>query len=224
MDTSTSLLIALGAGVALCCGPQWVVVRNPVTIAHELGHAFAALLAGGRPRTWRVNPDTSGLTEWSQSIDRDMFGQARSALVALFVTAAGYPAPAVVALAASTCAQNPDMRRWFLIIAGAICAVSLPWARGWRTWWATSALGAVLFSGVLFPSWSPYVIGLVIGVGGAGSVRAAIELFRARPRRGDGSDAGQLSARIPLPAQTYSLLFIIACASAFAVAVATVFA
>jgi len=40
----------------------WRVARNAITIAHEGGHALAALLTGRRLRGIRLHSDTSGLT------------------------------------------------------------------------------------------------------------------------------------------------------------------
>ncbi len=40
----------------------WLVLRNIVTIAHEGGHAFAALITGRRLQGVRLHSDTSGVT------------------------------------------------------------------------------------------------------------------------------------------------------------------
>lgn len=42
--------------------PTWRVARNVVTIAHEGGHAFAALATGRQLQGIRLHSDTSGLT------------------------------------------------------------------------------------------------------------------------------------------------------------------
>lgn len=59
------LLVLLTAAVALvvvCTRLPWRIARNAVTIAHEGGHALAALLTGRRLRGIRLHSDTSGLT------------------------------------------------------------------------------------------------------------------------------------------------------------------
>jgi Peptidase M50B-like len=56
------LLTALAALLAVASRPVWRVARNAVTIAHEGGHAFFALLTGRRLRGIRLEFDTSGLT------------------------------------------------------------------------------------------------------------------------------------------------------------------
>ena len=62
-----------------------------ITIAHEGGHAFAALLTGRRLRGIRLHTDTSGLTISA--------GRPRGPGVVIML-AAGYVAPAAVGLAA----------------------------------------------------------------------------------------------------------------------------
>jgi hypothetical protein len=56
------LLTALAGLLAVAFRPAWRIARNAVTIAHEGGHALAALLTGRRLRGIRLEFDTSGLT------------------------------------------------------------------------------------------------------------------------------------------------------------------
>ncbi|WP_127498085.1 M50 family metallopeptidase [Actinoplanes solisilvae] len=56
------LLTALAGLAAVAFRPVWRVARNAVTIAHEGGHAFFALITGRRLRGIRLEFDTSGLT------------------------------------------------------------------------------------------------------------------------------------------------------------------
>ncbi|HTF12096.1 MAG TPA: M50 family metallopeptidase [Asanoa sp.] len=55
------LTAVLALAVVLVRGP-WRMARNAITIAHEGGHALAALLTGRRLRGVRLHSDTSGLT------------------------------------------------------------------------------------------------------------------------------------------------------------------
>jgi hypothetical protein len=48
--------------VTVAYRPTWRVARNVVTIAHEGGHAFAALATGRQLQGIRLHSDTSGLT------------------------------------------------------------------------------------------------------------------------------------------------------------------
>jgi hypothetical protein len=78
----------LALAVVVVRGP-WRVARNAITIAHEGGHALAALLTGRRLRGIRLHSDTSGLT---LSAGRPTgFGMA----LTLF---AGYVAPSLLGL------------------------------------------------------------------------------------------------------------------------------
>ncbi|MEV5749025.1 M50 family metallopeptidase [Actinoallomurus sp. NPDC052308] len=58
------LVCATGAAalVAVSVRSVWHVLRNIVTIAHEGGHAFAALVTGRQLRGIRLHSDTSGVT------------------------------------------------------------------------------------------------------------------------------------------------------------------
>jgi peptidase M50B-like protein len=56
------LLAALAGLLAVAFRPVWRIARNAVTIAHEGGHALAALLTGRKLRGIRLEFDTSGLT------------------------------------------------------------------------------------------------------------------------------------------------------------------
>lgn len=53
---------ALVAFFTVAHGPTWRLARNVVTIAHEGGHAFAALATGRKLQGIRLHSDTSGLT------------------------------------------------------------------------------------------------------------------------------------------------------------------
>lgn len=71
----------------------WLLTRHVVTLAHEGGHAAVALLAGRRLQGVRLHSDTSGLTVSS----------GRPTGPGMIATgAAGYPAPALLGLAAAS--------------------------------------------------------------------------------------------------------------------------
>src|SRR5450830_909077 len=70
----------------------WPVARHVVTVAHEAGHAAAAVLTGRRLTGIRLHSDTSGLT-----LSRGRPGGPGMVLMLL----AGYPGPAVLGLAAA---------------------------------------------------------------------------------------------------------------------------
>lgn len=88
-----ALLVLLTAALALAVvvfRPLWRVARNAITIAHEGGHALAALLTGRKLRGIRLEFDTSGLT---------LSAGRPSGPGMLFTLMAGYIAPSLVGLA-----------------------------------------------------------------------------------------------------------------------------
>ena len=81
---------AVAALLAVLIRDVWVVLRNVVTIAHEGGHAFVALLVGRRLRGIRLHSDTSGVT----------LSRGRPTGPGMVATAAaGYVAPSILGLA-----------------------------------------------------------------------------------------------------------------------------
>jgi hypothetical protein len=59
------LLVVVTAAAALALvaiNASWRIARNAITIAHEGGHALAAVLTGRKLRGIRLHSDTSGLT------------------------------------------------------------------------------------------------------------------------------------------------------------------
>jgi hypothetical protein len=91
LDSRTSLVAGTGlvALFAVANRGVWRVSRNVVTIAHEGGHAVAALLSGRRLQGVRLHSDTSGVT-----LSR---GRPRG-LGMVFTTMAGYVTPCLLGL------------------------------------------------------------------------------------------------------------------------------
>jgi Peptidase M50B-like len=84
------LLTGVGALLIVLARRPWRVARNAITIAHEGGHALAAVLTGRRLRGIRLHSDTSGLTLSA--------GRPRGPGMA-FTLIAGYVAPSLIGLA-----------------------------------------------------------------------------------------------------------------------------
>lgn len=87
------LLVLLTGVVALAVvltRVPWRIARNAITIAHEGGHALAALLTGRKLRGIRLHSDTSGLTLSA--------GRPTGPGMA-FTLLAGYIAPSLIGLA-----------------------------------------------------------------------------------------------------------------------------
>jgi hypothetical protein len=84
---------ALVAAVAVLGRQLWPVARNVVTIAHEGGHALAAVATGRRLTRIRLHSDTSGVTV---SVGRP------TGPGMVLTMAAGYVAPSVLGLVAAS--------------------------------------------------------------------------------------------------------------------------
>lgn len=92
IDPSSWLVLAtgLGAALAVLVDGVWRWARGVVTIAHEAGHAVAALATGRRLTGIKLHADTSGLT----------LSVGRPTGIGMVVTAAaGYVSPSLVGLA-----------------------------------------------------------------------------------------------------------------------------
>lgn len=83
------LVTAVAGFVAVAFRPVWRIARNAVTIAHEGGHALAALLTGRKLRGIRLEFDTSGLT---------LSAGRPTGPGMMFTLLAGYIAPSLVGL------------------------------------------------------------------------------------------------------------------------------
>jgi hypothetical protein len=84
------LITALLAVAVVATRLPWRVARNAITIAHEGGHALAAVLTGRRLTGIRLHSDTSGLT---------LSAGRPSGPGMIFTLLAGYVAPSLVGLA-----------------------------------------------------------------------------------------------------------------------------
>lgn len=194
------LLTGVGALVLVSAGRPWRVARNAITIAHEGGHALAALLTGRRLHGIRLHSDTSGLT----------LSAGRPTGPGMVITLlAGYLAPPLVGLAGAgilggnritlllwiavvlLLAMLVLIRNVFgvlslLVTGGLVLAVS---------WYATPQVQAAFaYTGVWF---------LLLG-----GVRPVVELQRLRARgRMPASDADQLAGITPFPAFFWVTVF-----------------
>ncbi|MBY8871461.1 M50 family metallopeptidase [Micromonospora sp. PLK6-60] len=171
----------------------WRIARNAITIAHEGGHALAALLTGRRLHGIRLHSDTSGLT----------LSAGRPSGPGMILTLlTGYLAPSLVGLAGAwlLAGNRITLLLWvavalllamlvlirnvygvlsLLVTGGAVLAVS---------WYATPQVQAAFaWTGVWF---------LLLG-----GVRPVFELQSLRGRgRMPASDADQLAGLTPFPA------------------------
>lgn len=187
-------VVALGAvlGLALVALPgAWAVTRHVSTIVHEAGHAFAALLTGRRLAGIRLHSDSSGVTV---SVGRPR-GPGMVAMVA-----AGYPAPALLGLAAAALLHTGRVVAllWLLVV---LLAVVLLQVRNWFGAWSVLVSGCVVFA---VTWWLPQTAQVAFGYAVTwflllAGPREVVGLYAAR-RSTRGSDADQLARLTHVPA------------------------
>jgi peptidase M50B-like protein len=179
------LVTALLALAVVAVRPLWRIARNAVTIAHEGGHALAALLTGRKLRGIRLEFDTSGLT----------LSAGRPTGPGMIVTLmAGYIAPSLVGLAGAWIlgGNRITLLLWLAVVLLLLMLINIRNAFGIVSvvitgaivlavsWYATPQVQAAFaYAGVWF---------LLIG-----GVRPVSELQKLRRRgRMPDSDADQL--------------------------------
>jgi Peptidase M50B-like len=194
------LATALLALAAVASSRIWPVSRTVVTIAHEGGHALAALLTGRRVSSVRVLRSTAGVT----------VSEGHPAGLGIVLTAAaGYLAPPLLGLGAAALVVTGHLTGMLVlslvllaalafavrnaygllavIVSGAAVAVVL---------WRGSTLGEYAFG---------YALTWFLLFGG---VRPVLELQRTRRRRRPGgTDADQLAVLTGTPAGLWVGLF-----------------
>ncbi|MDO3701211.1 M50 family metallopeptidase [Micromonospora sp. C28SCA-DRY-2] len=197
------LLVLLTAAVALVVVSTrlpWRIARNAVTIAHEGGHALAALLTGRRLRGIRLHSDTSGLT----------LSAGRPTGPGMILTLlAGYLAPPLVGLAGAWLlgGNRITLLLWVAVVLLLAMLVMIRNVFG--------VLSLLVTGGLVFAvSWyaSPQVQAAFAYTGVwfllLGGVRPVLELQRLRGRgRMPESDADQLAGITPLPAFFWVTVF-----------------
>ncbi|MFG2099118.1 M50 family metallopeptidase [Micromonospora echinaurantiaca] len=197
------LLVLLTAAVALVVVSTrlpWRIARNAVTIAHEGGHALAALLTGRRLRGIRLHSDTSGLT----------LSAGRPTGPGMILTLlAGYLAPPLVGLAGAWLlgGNRITLLLWVAVVLLLAMLVMIRNVFGVLSLLVTGGI-------VLAVSWyaSPQVQAAFAYTGVwfllLGGVRPVLELQRLRGRgRMPESDADQLAGITPLPAFFWVTVF-----------------
>jgi hypothetical protein len=194
------LATAVAALIAIVLPRTWRLSRNVVTIAHEGGHALAALLSGRRLTGIRLHSDTSGVT-----LSR---GKPQGAgMVATGL--AGYPTPPLLGLAGAAllAADHVTALLWITIVALAALLVMIRNAYG--------VLAVVVTGGIVFAvSWFgtsatqgafAYLVTWFMLLAGA---RPVVELQRLRYRgQAPHSDADQLGRLTGVPALLWVALF-----------------
>ncbi|MGB3685195.1 MAG: M50 family metallopeptidase [Ornithinimicrobium sp.] len=203
---SVAIIAVLGIVALLAVGaPQgYRLIRHGVTVLHEAGHAVVALLVGRRLSGIRLHSDTSGVT----------VSRGRAAGPGMIATlAAGYPAPALIALA-GTVVLNAGYAVGLLWALVALTAVMVLFVRN------LYGLGVLVTIGVsvALVSWTlPAVAASAIAYALVwmlllAAPRSVFELSASRRRAarfgGDTtSDAAQLARLARLPAPLWTAFF-----------------
>ncbi|MEH0818949.1 MULTISPECIES: M50 family metallopeptidase [unclassified Micromonospora] len=194
------LVTALVALAVVATRLPWRIARNAVTIAHEGGHALAALLTGRRLHGIRLHSDTSGLT----------LSAGRPSGPGMILTLlAGYVAPSLVGLAGAWLLGGNRITL-LLWVAVALLLAMLVLIRN-----VFGVLSLLVTGGVVLAvSWyaSPQVQAAFAWTGVwfllLGGVRPVVELQRLRSRgRMPQSDADQLARLTPFPALFWVAVF-----------------
>ncbi|MDJ0355575.1 M50 family metallopeptidase [Paenarthrobacter sp. PH39-S1] len=211
------LIMILAAAVVLAVpGIVWRHFGIYVTVVHELGHAFAALLTGQRLTGIRIRSDQSGTTHTL----------ARGRWPAVWSGFWGYPAPAAVG-AALVLAALTGWQSAALLAGAVVVLLALLFVRNW--FGALAVLVCAAVSVALLYLADGRVQGYVLLVLGAalllGAVLAwfnVIAVHLTRRNRLASSDAYLLYRRTGIPSVVWLLLMgtvIAACAWAAVTAV-----
>lgn len=207
------VIATAAAALALVLLPGlWPLTRHVVTIAHEGGHALAALLTGRRLSGIRLHSDTSGLT-----VSR---GRPRGPGMVVTLVA-GHAGPAVLGLAcaAALAAGRAVALLWGVLVLLALMLVGI---RNLFGLWVVLVCGAGLLA---VTWWAPptaqsataYVLTWFWLLG---APRTVLELGRSRRRGPRTSDADQLARITPLPAGAWVVVLGILTLAATAVGTA----
>jgi len=191
---------AVLAVLAVTVPSLWRWTRALVTMAHEGGHAVAALTAGRRLAGIRLHSDTSGLT----------VSRGRPAGAGMVMTLlAGYPAPSVIGVLAALVIAwgRPSLA---IAAAAALLVVMLLAIRNVVGFVAVLVTAALLvgLSAYAPPVTRSFVAHALVWVLLLGAVRAVGDLHATRRRMpGPSSDADQLARLSGVPALLWVALF-----------------
>jgi hypothetical protein len=194
------LITALLALAVVATRLPWRIARNAITIAHEGGHALAAVLTGRRLTGIRLHSDTSGLT---------LSAGRPSGPGMIFTLLSGYIAPSLVGLAGAWLlgGNRITLLLWVAVILLLAILVMIRNVFGVISIVVTTAI-------VLGVSWyaSPQVQAAFAYAGVwfllIGGVRPVRELQRLRRRgRMPESDADQLAGVTHVPAIFWVAVF-----------------
>ena len=178
----------------------WRIARNAITIAHEGGHALAAVLTGRRLRGIRLHSDTSGLT---------LSAGRPSGPGMVFTLLAGYVAPSLVGLAGAWLlgGNRITLLLWIAVALLLVILVMIRNVFGVVSIVVTTAivLGISWYASPQVQAAFAYAGMWFLLIGGVRPVRE-LQTLRRRGRMPE-SDADQLAGVTHLPAIFWVALF-----------------
>jgi hypothetical protein len=195
---------ALAVAIVVTLAVQWVPALQLLgwplmlgsTLAHELGHGFAALALGGRFESMALYADGSGVAAY-----RGAFGRADIALVA----AAGLLGPPAAALGCFVAERSARASHAVLgLFAVLLAAVAVLWSDNVLTFAFCGILAGLLaimalYAGAALSQMLCVFLGVQLALA---SFTRADYLFTAEAQTGQGamlSDVGQIAAAFWLP-------------------------
>jgi hypothetical protein len=206
--------VILATGVVALLGvlirPVWRLTRSFITIAHEGGHALAAVLTGRRLSGIRLHSDTSGLT----------LSKGRPRGPGMVITGlAGYITPPLLGVGASAllAVGYITLLLWLLLVLLALMLIMIRNVYGVVAVVVTIAIivAVTFYTSPAVQSAFAYVFAWFLLLGGA---RAVFELQQSRFRRqAPGSDADQVGHLTHVPALLWVGFFAIVALATLAV-------
>lgn len=209
--TTGALMTALLVGALLGMGRAKVATTHLSTVSHEFGHGLAAAALGGRIDRLRMHRDGSGLAQATLP--------GRRPVSRFVVSAVGYLAPGVLALASVRATLAGAAALWMAYL---VAVLTLMLVLAIRSWWG--ALLAVVLGGL---GWALVALApgaaVVLAVAGLAGVLAGGGLVDTvvqwRGRFSGPSDAAGMARQTGLPVGLFAGLHVLA---ALALAVVTV--
>ncbi|MCE2817220.1 MAG: M50 family metallopeptidase [Ilumatobacteraceae bacterium] len=205
---SASLVAAgFAAGVVLEASPAKLLFRYFSTAVHELGHAFMAGALFARPKTILIHPSSSGLATFELSPN---WGRFRSFLV----SAAGYPAPSIAALAAIQAVQLGHSQAWAVFSMAVLAiAIVLLIRNFWGFIWTTGVVvGSYFVLKMVSAEWVGVAVAGIAGFLAMNGIEfAQIQRQLVRQAPGSGVDAEAISHVTGLSPRLVALGHLLAC-------------
>jgi hypothetical protein len=178
----------------------WPVARHVVTIAHEGGHAFAAVGTGRRLTGVRLHSDTSGVTVSS--------GRPTGLGVVLTV-AAGYTTPSLLGLGAAALLASGRINLLLQLCVALLLCMLVIVRNGFGVLSVLASTAAILAVSWAAPEpvqggFAAYVTWFLL----IGAIRPIVEVQRhRRHRRTHDSDPDQLARLTGLPGTLWVVVF-----------------